>query len=405
MSIAYPHGVTVLHHNDFDGLVSAYFIHRHLVSKGVYDGAAYGRTLSPDHGDIFFKAVNYGDPVPTELVTGRTVFVVDFSFSPEETDTLAELAAGLVVIDHHKTSNWMKTSPAYVEFSPDIISEGRDSLAAMARAIVPAGYEVYLPPRVDYLDVIIENHDIVAKKKALFIHDERFSAALLCASLVHGVSALALYADDYDTQKNAYPHTTSVEAFGMRAGSSYYPAYAVLQDLEKALETYVLNHDKGGPEATFPPVITSYSHGYLRAMAVALDAAYGSMMAFNSETGIIHPVPPAFRDVSWPVFLWPMLLLPARFATKATPLCQALFTTTPDAFIFAMPRDSLNSGLLSISFRRGHEGATVDLANAALRFGHPGFPRGGHPAAAGCVFSADRITTIPHPFFTQETNR
>lgn len=49
-----------------------------------------------------FKSVQYGDPAPD--VTGKNVYIVDFSFPRETLLEMHKQAKSLVVIDHHKTS-------------------------------------------------------------------------------------------------------------------------------------------------------------------------------------------------------------------------------------------------------------------------------------------------------------
>ena len=48
----------------------------------------------------------YGDPVP-ELPPNASVAVVDFCFSKEEMDKLADQCSHLLVVDHHESSKWL----------------------------------------------------------------------------------------------------------------------------------------------------------------------------------------------------------------------------------------------------------------------------------------------------------
>ena len=50
-----------------------------------------------------YRGVNYSDPLPNN-VDGRSVYLVDFSFSRQQMETLASRALSLTVFDHHKTA-------------------------------------------------------------------------------------------------------------------------------------------------------------------------------------------------------------------------------------------------------------------------------------------------------------
>lgn len=52
-----------------------------------------------------FRAANYGQPAPAVAeVEGRVVYILDFSYKRDALMALFDAAAGLVVIDHHKTA-------------------------------------------------------------------------------------------------------------------------------------------------------------------------------------------------------------------------------------------------------------------------------------------------------------
>ena len=50
-----------------------------------------------------YRGVNYSDPLPND-VDGRSVYLVDFSFSRQQMEELARRALKLTVFDHHKTA-------------------------------------------------------------------------------------------------------------------------------------------------------------------------------------------------------------------------------------------------------------------------------------------------------------
>ena len=64
-------------------------------------GAAWvvRKALGPD---VEFHAARYGDPAPE--VTGKSVIIVDFSYKYDMLVALADTAASVLVIDHHKTA-------------------------------------------------------------------------------------------------------------------------------------------------------------------------------------------------------------------------------------------------------------------------------------------------------------
>ena len=53
-------------------------------------------------GDTTFVPVQYGDEMPD--VTGKTVYMVDFSVPPETLTAMAATAQRITVIDHHKSA-------------------------------------------------------------------------------------------------------------------------------------------------------------------------------------------------------------------------------------------------------------------------------------------------------------
>jgi hypothetical protein len=75
---------TVIYHADcLDGFAAAY--------------AAWRRFGDTAH----YLPLHHGEPWDSETVAGHQVFVLDFSFLPEQLESIARLAAGLVQIDHH----------------------------------------------------------------------------------------------------------------------------------------------------------------------------------------------------------------------------------------------------------------------------------------------------------------
>lgn len=52
--------------------------------------------------DAQFVGANYGQPAPD--VAGKNVLIVDFSYKRADLDVLAQVAASIVILDHHKTA-------------------------------------------------------------------------------------------------------------------------------------------------------------------------------------------------------------------------------------------------------------------------------------------------------------
>jgi len=85
----------VLFHMDSDGHSSAGVVAKYLKEKGV------------PASQIYFHAVNYGLPLPTEIDYEKdTIYMVDFSLQPDLTmiDFAAKLGERFIWIDHHDTS-------------------------------------------------------------------------------------------------------------------------------------------------------------------------------------------------------------------------------------------------------------------------------------------------------------
>lgn len=54
--------------------------------------------------DAEYRAVNYGDDPPADLLHGRDVYILDFSYLPEFIDMMATQATRLVLLDHHQSA-------------------------------------------------------------------------------------------------------------------------------------------------------------------------------------------------------------------------------------------------------------------------------------------------------------
>jgi len=84
--------VLCFHHNDHDGRCSASIVSRW--NK---------RREQPN--ELRFIEMDYKLPVPVgEIMDGETVFVVDFSFEPDDMKQVRQKAGNVIWIDHHKTA-------------------------------------------------------------------------------------------------------------------------------------------------------------------------------------------------------------------------------------------------------------------------------------------------------------
>lgn len=110
-------------------------------------GAAYAAWLSLGDG-AEYQPVYYGDQIPPDRLTGRQVFILDFSFSPVVLRKMARHAAKIVLLDHHKSaaSQWTGVEPIpNVELHFDMDRSG----AQMAWDYFHAGS--VRPPLIDHI--------------------------------------------------------------------------------------------------------------------------------------------------------------------------------------------------------------------------------------------------------------
>jgi len=67
-------------------------------------GAAYAAWLSLGDG-AEYQPVYYGDRIASDRLAGRQVFILDFSFPPDVLGDMAQHAARIVLLDHHKSAS------------------------------------------------------------------------------------------------------------------------------------------------------------------------------------------------------------------------------------------------------------------------------------------------------------
>jgi len=81
--------IVVFHHNDMDGYAAAAIIYWKL----------------GEHRQVELHEISYGWPIPWEAMRkDDTVYIVDFSFTPDDTRRLLTITEDVHWIDHHKTA-------------------------------------------------------------------------------------------------------------------------------------------------------------------------------------------------------------------------------------------------------------------------------------------------------------
>ncbi len=69
------------------------------------DGFAAAMTVNKKWpGGVDFRPCNYGQPAPDSAIDGKDILIVDFSFPLAVLEPMAERAASIVILDHHKTA-------------------------------------------------------------------------------------------------------------------------------------------------------------------------------------------------------------------------------------------------------------------------------------------------------------
>ena len=80
------------HKNCNDGYIAALVAYSFFKERGVLD-------------TVEFIPVQYNEPLPEEeTYEGRVVYILDFSFSKEDTTKIIEAADSVIMLDHHETA-------------------------------------------------------------------------------------------------------------------------------------------------------------------------------------------------------------------------------------------------------------------------------------------------------------
>lgn len=92
-----------------------------------------------------YVGANYGRPAPD--VAGKNVLIVDFSYKRAELDALAQTAASIVILDHHKSAAADLEPFAFAESGPGAISP--EDVPGMLRDLAELGR----PPVIAIFDM------------------------------------------------------------------------------------------------------------------------------------------------------------------------------------------------------------------------------------------------------------
>lgn len=68
------------------------------------DGFAAAWVVNRKWSDVDFRPCNYGMKAPADGIDNKNILIADFSFKPDTLKAMAERAASVVVLDHHKTA-------------------------------------------------------------------------------------------------------------------------------------------------------------------------------------------------------------------------------------------------------------------------------------------------------------
>lgn len=90
----------IIYHRDADGFGAAY---------------AAWKVYGPHTAKYY--SWQYGEPPNLELFRGQSIYILDFSFSREELESINEVAYSLVVLDHHASAKTALEGLPYCKFS------------------------------------------------------------------------------------------------------------------------------------------------------------------------------------------------------------------------------------------------------------------------------------------------
>ena len=125
----------VFYHTDLDGIASAEIINYYNRQQGVTE-------------IINFYSINYKDKFPIEKIKSmEVVYVVDFSLSERDFDSLLEITNNVVWIDHHKSA--IETLGRKYNYLQGIREDGRAGCVLTWAYFY--GNTIPLPPVIDML--------------------------------------------------------------------------------------------------------------------------------------------------------------------------------------------------------------------------------------------------------------
>lgn len=111
-----------------------------------------------NHRGVEFMQADYGDPVPD--LSGRDVFIVDFSWAPEILLPAIETAGRVVLIDHHKTAYESWKQGVVVPDNLDMRIDTRFSGAVLVWNVLLKDPDSSYVPALPYLFRVLQDYDL-----------------------------------------------------------------------------------------------------------------------------------------------------------------------------------------------------------------------------------------------------
>jgi hypothetical protein len=187
--------LVIYHAGCTDGIVAAWAVWKQLGDEAEY------------------RAMNYGDPPPADVV-GRVVIIVDFSFKRPDMARLRDQAVAMTTLDHHKSAK------AELQALPDCHFDMERSGAGMAWDFFHQGKP--RPWIVDYVedrdlwrfklpDSRIINNYLQVMERSIMAVEEACEAGV-GAACAQG-SAMQLAIDDYLERTRSYAGRARLHAY------------------------------------------------------------------------------------------------------------------------------------------------------------------------------------------------
>jgi oligoribonuclease NrnB/cAMP/cGMP phosphodiesterase (DHH superfamily) len=319
-----------------DGLIAAAIVYRHFEGEVECIPVSY----KPSNGQLPERIV--------EAIKGRDVYLVDFTFTPEDLVPAIPLMRSLTIIDHHHAADnaWLSLDAGIMPALP----EDKDSWSD--------GEVIF------WRQLIGKFHNARISVPVTLKFDSKFSGAGLTWQFLNPdkpLPPLVAYAQDYDLWIKALPGTDEFElGFG-----SHFQLYTTTPK--------TINELFGFDEADWPTIDELISDGKVisRYQSTLADGIIARNVTFETVLGIDNvPVCPA-----------PMELVNV--------IGEKLYTKYPDVPFALMYENYRASGQRKLCFRSRKNGGS-DVAELAQKVGG-----NGHANSAGAKFTVATDYTVP----------